>query len=140
MLVSIYSGSQKMTVVAEILKAKPDATVQTIAPDASVLEALRTMADKHIGALLVVQNGHIEGIFTEHDAAGVGLVQQPHRLEHQGEPRLARAEHGEQVLRIELAHEARAQQARAPAGFDVDRETRRRRAQLRDADPARAAL
>ena len=41
-----------MTVVAEILKAKPDATVQTIAPDASVLEALRTMADKHIGALL----------------------------------------------------------------------------------------
>ena len=38
-----------MTVVAEILKAKPDATVQTIAPDASVLEALRTMADKHIG-------------------------------------------------------------------------------------------
>ncbi|MBP9894858.1 MAG: CBS domain-containing protein [Giesbergeria sp.] len=58
-----------MTVVAEILKAKPDATVQTIAPDASVLEALRTMADKHIGALLVVQNGHIEGIFTEHDYA-----------------------------------------------------------------------
>ena len=58
-----------MTVVAEILKAKPDATVQTIAPDASVLEALRTMADKHIGALLVVQNGHIEGIFTERDYA-----------------------------------------------------------------------
>lgn len=58
-----------MTVVAEILRAKPDATVHTIAPDATVLDALRTMADKRIGALLVVKGGRIEGILTERDYA-----------------------------------------------------------------------
>ncbi len=58
-----------MTVVAEILKAKANAEVQTISPDATVLEALRTMAQKQIGALLVVHNGEIEGIFTERDYA-----------------------------------------------------------------------
>lgn len=58
-----------MTVVAEILRAKPDATVHTIAPDATVLQALRTMAEKQIGALLVVQGARIEGILTERDYA-----------------------------------------------------------------------
>ena len=58
-----------MTVVAEILKAKADTTVQTISPDATVLEALRAMGDKQIGALLVVQGGSIVGILTERDYA-----------------------------------------------------------------------
>lgn len=58
-----------MTSVAKILEAKPDATVQTIAPDASVLAALRLMADKGIGALIVVQGADIAGIFTERDYA-----------------------------------------------------------------------
>jgi len=58
-----------MTVVAEILKAKAYAAVQTIAPDASVLDALRIMAERQIGALLVVQDGRIEGILTERDYA-----------------------------------------------------------------------
>ncbi|MBU6467422.1 MAG: CBS domain-containing protein [Burkholderiales bacterium] len=58
-----------MTVVAEILKAKAHAAVQTIAPDASVLDALRIMAERQIGALLVVQDGRIEGILTERDYA-----------------------------------------------------------------------
>jgi len=58
-----------MTVVAEILKAKPDATVRTIAPEASVLDALRLMAQYQIGALLVVQGGQVEGILTERDYA-----------------------------------------------------------------------
>ena len=56
-----------MTVVAAILQGKPDAIVYSIAPDASVLDALRLMADKHIGALLVMHEGKIEGIFTERD-------------------------------------------------------------------------
>lgn len=58
-----------MTVVAEILKAKADATVHTIGPDASVLDALRLMAERQIGALLVVQDGQIQGILTERDYA-----------------------------------------------------------------------
>lgn len=58
-----------MTVVAAILQAKSDATVQTITPDAPVIDALRLMSAKHIGALLVVEQGRIEGIFTERDYA-----------------------------------------------------------------------
>ena len=58
-----------MTVVAKILQSKPDATVHTIAPTASVFDALKLMADKGIGALLVTEGEAIAGIFTERDYA-----------------------------------------------------------------------
>ena len=58
-----------MTVVAKILQSKPDATVYTIAPTASVLDALQLMAEKGIGALVVTEGDAIAGIFTERDYA-----------------------------------------------------------------------
>ncbi|MBT9512050.1 MAG: CBS domain-containing protein [Acidovorax sp.] len=58
-----------MTVVAKILQSKPDATVHTIAPTALVFDALKLMADKGIGALLVTEGEAIAGIFTERDYA-----------------------------------------------------------------------
>ena len=58
-----------MTVVAKILQSKPDAIVHTITRNASVLDALRLMADKGIGALLVIEGGAIVGIVTERDYA-----------------------------------------------------------------------
>ena len=58
-----------MTAVAKILKSKPDTTVHTIAPGASVFEALKLMADKGIGALIVTEGTSIVGIFTERDYA-----------------------------------------------------------------------
>ena len=58
-----------MTTVAEILKTKPDGQVHTIAPSDTVLAALRLMADKRIGALLVMEGEQIAGIFTERDYA-----------------------------------------------------------------------
>ncbi len=58
-----------MTVVAKILQSKPDASVHTIAPQASVLDALKLMADKGIGALVVTQGEAIVGIVTERDYA-----------------------------------------------------------------------
>ena len=58
-----------MTAVAEILKSKNDNTVHAIAPGDSVLDALQRMADKHIGALLVMEGENIVGIFTERDYA-----------------------------------------------------------------------
>ncbi|WP_027995780.1 CBS domain-containing protein [Simplicispira psychrophila] len=58
-----------MTVVAEILKSKPDGLVHSIRPTASVLEALQSMADLHIGALLVMEGSTIVGIVTERDYA-----------------------------------------------------------------------
>ncbi|MDB5743808.1 MAG: putative signal-transduction protein with domain [Polaromonas sp.] len=58
-----------MTVVADILKTKPDNTVHAIGPDDSVFDALQRMADKDIGALLVLQGGAVVGIVTERDYA-----------------------------------------------------------------------
>ncbi len=58
-----------MTSVAKILQSKPDAIVHTIAPTALVFDALKLMADKGIGALLVTEGETIAGIFTERDYA-----------------------------------------------------------------------
>ncbi len=58
-----------MTAVADILKSKADLAVHTIAPGDSVFDALQRMADKNIGALLVLQEGAIVGILTERDYA-----------------------------------------------------------------------
>lgn len=58
-----------MTVVAKILQSKPEATVYSIGPSDSVFDALRLMADKGIGALLVMEGDAIAGIFTERDYA-----------------------------------------------------------------------
>jgi len=58
-----------MTTVAQILKAKPDKTVHTIAPAATVLEAIKLMAAKNIGGLLVLEGGSIIGVVTERDLA-----------------------------------------------------------------------
>ena len=58
-----------MTVVAEILKSKPDAAVHSIAPSASVLDALKSMAQLRLGALLVMEGKDIVGILTERDYA-----------------------------------------------------------------------
>jgi len=58
-----------MTTVTQILKSKPDRTVYTIAPTASVLEAVRLMAEKNIGGLLVLDGGNVVGVVTERDLA-----------------------------------------------------------------------
>ena len=41
----------------------------SIAPDATVFEAIKLMADKNIGALLVLSDGKLVGLFTERDYA-----------------------------------------------------------------------
>jgi CBS domain-containing protein len=58
-----------MTAVADILKSKGDAVVHTVGPDDSMLDALQRMADKGIGALLVMEGERIVGIVTERDYA-----------------------------------------------------------------------
>jgi CBS domain-containing protein len=70
-----------MTTVAELLKSKADATaVHAIAPAASVFEAVRLMADKNVGALLVREGDQIVGIFTERDyVRKVGFMSRPPR-------------------------------------------------------------
>lgn len=58
-----------MTTVARILGTKPDQTVYHIAPGASVFDAVRLMAEKGIGALVVVDATAIVGMFSERDYA-----------------------------------------------------------------------
>ena len=58
-----------MPSVTDILASRPDPVVYTIAPTASVFEAMTLMADKRIGALVVQEDGRIVGIVTERDYA-----------------------------------------------------------------------
>lgn len=57
-----------MNTVRHILEVKGQ-DVWTIPPEATVLEALRLMADKDIGALLVVEGERLVGILSERDYA-----------------------------------------------------------------------
>jgi len=58
-----------MATVSQILKSKPDHAVHTIPASASVFDAVKLMAEKNIGAVLVGEGGKIAGIFTERDYA-----------------------------------------------------------------------
>lgn len=52
--------------VSEILHYK-GANAWSIAPDATVFQALQMMADKNVGALLVIEGGKLVGILSERD-------------------------------------------------------------------------
>ena len=58
-----------MKSVAHILKSKADQRVYSIAPTASVLDAVKLMAERNIGALVVMEGEKIVGIITERDYA-----------------------------------------------------------------------
>ena len=57
-----------MRLVKHLLEAKPR-VIHAIAPDQPVLEAIRMMADKHVGALLVMRADELVGIVSERDYA-----------------------------------------------------------------------
>jgi CBS domain-containing protein len=56
-----------MTTIRQVLTGKPD--IYSIDPEATVLDALRLMEQKNIGALLVMRGGSLAGIFSERDYA-----------------------------------------------------------------------
>ena len=57
-----------MRLVKHLLEGKGGA-VFSVEPNTAVLEAIRVMAEKTIGALLVMQDGHLIGIVSERDYA-----------------------------------------------------------------------
>ena len=62
-------------IVKTILKAKSRGSgVVTIAPDASIAEAARSLAEHRIGALVVVDGGKVAGILSERDIV-LGVAQ-----------------------------------------------------------------
>ncbi|MGE8499034.1 MAG: CBS domain-containing protein [Pseudomonas sp.] len=65
-----------MKTVAEILRAKPHAAVYSVAPTSTVLDAIKLMAEKGIGALVVLEGSRLAGIVSERDyARKVDLLQ-----------------------------------------------------------------
>jgi CBS domain-containing protein len=57
-----------MTTVRQLLDRK-DRAVFSVGPEAPVLEAIRAMADHHVGALLVMKGEVLAGIVSERDYA-----------------------------------------------------------------------
>jgi len=58
-----------MITVEQLLRDREENNVWTIEPEATVYQALEIMADKHIGALLVLKGDQLVGIFSERDYA-----------------------------------------------------------------------
>ena len=58
-----------MKKVAQILRSKSDPTVYTVVPTASIFDALTLMAEKNIGALLIMEGETIVGMLSERDYA-----------------------------------------------------------------------
>ncbi len=57
-----------MKFVSEILKGK-GRDVWTVSPDSTVYDALQVMADKNVGALMVLEDDQVVGVFSERDYA-----------------------------------------------------------------------
>lgn len=65
-----------MKSVAQILKGKQIQSIHTIAPEDTVLDALRQMAEKNVGALPVTDaEGRLVGIVSERDYARKVVLQ-----------------------------------------------------------------
>jgi CBS domain-containing protein len=58
-----------MTTAAQIINSKPDKTIYTTTPAASVFDAVKLMAEKSIGALVVMEGETVVGLITERDYA-----------------------------------------------------------------------
>src|SRR3546814_5172104 len=62
------AGENPMRTVRHLLEAK-NPEVFAIGPDVPVIDAVRLMAEKGIGAVLVMQGGRLAGILSERDYA-----------------------------------------------------------------------
>ena len=58
-----------MNTVAEILRSKPAQAVHVLESAASVHQAVVLMADRNVGAIVVLESGKVVGIVSERDCA-----------------------------------------------------------------------
>jgi CBS domain-containing protein len=63
-----------MKTVRQLLQSK-GSQVHSITPDAKVIEALKLMADKEVGALAVVEGSRLAGMISERDYARKVILQ-----------------------------------------------------------------
>jgi len=66
--------SEFAATISMLLKQKNGQVVST-APDASVYQAIETMAERQVGALLVMEQGQLLGIISERDYARKVILQ-----------------------------------------------------------------
>jgi CBS domain-containing protein len=62
-----------MTTIRQILARKPE--IYSIGPDATVFDALRQLEERNVGALLVMKDELLVGIFSERDYARRMILQ-----------------------------------------------------------------
>ena len=65
-----------MKTARQVLEAKPNQAIFSIPPSATVYAALQLMAEKSVGALLVMEHGKIQGILSERDYARKVILMQ----------------------------------------------------------------
>lgn len=65
----VAEQSQAVYETVESLLAQKGGAIWSISPEASVFDAIESMSEKHIGALLVFSAGNLLGIITERDYA-----------------------------------------------------------------------
>lgn len=65
-----------MKTARQVLESKPTQAIYSIPPTATVYAALQLMAEKGIGALLVIEHGDIQGILSERDYARKVILMQ----------------------------------------------------------------
>lgn len=58
-----------MITVNQLMQAKAEANALVVSPDETVYHALMLMANHNVGAVMVVEDGQMVGIFTERDYA-----------------------------------------------------------------------
>jgi CBS domain-containing protein len=65
--VLFFKGNMEIDATIDILLADKGSSVWSIGPRATVFEAIKLMAEKNVGALLVTENGKLIGIISERD-------------------------------------------------------------------------
>jgi CBS domain-containing protein len=63
-----------MLTVKKMLANKPMNKVWAMRPDQTVIEALELMAEKNIGAIMILEHERLVGIFSERDYARRGIL------------------------------------------------------------------
>ena len=56
-----------MLTVSDLIRTKDSRQIWSISPDSNVYEALQKLADKNVGAFLVMTGEKIDGIISERD-------------------------------------------------------------------------
>lgn len=64
--------------IEQILRNRSKGEIWSVSPGATVYEALALMAEKEIGALMVVENGRLAGVISERDYARKVILQGKH--------------------------------------------------------------